>query len=319
MKIIKEHMKHILRNLGIRHTRLLDYSQKAKLRESYYHKKILWGQDGHDLLAELIDNNKPIMVSRLGAVEGRSIRHFLKRKSGRGINYSRLIRHQISNNAGVFPSTNAVLDKFSEMYLEGMKNADILGITFFDHEDFFCNNYCKNAELVELGSIEPFRFDNPWSEKLKGKKILVVHPFVESIKKQYSEKRQHLFEDSRILPEFELKTVKAIQSIAESKVNFETWMDACNYMCEQIKKVDFDIAIIGAGAYGVPLASFIKQLGKKAIHMGGVTQILFGVKGRRWETEYAETTAKLFNEHWIRPSLSETPKGYNKVEKGCYW
>ena len=50
-------------------------------------------------------------------------------------------------------------------------------------------------------------------------------------------------------------------------------------MKNQIVKTDFDIAIIGAGAYGFSLAAFIKKIGKKAVHLGGPTQVLFGIKG----------------------------------------
>jgi hypothetical protein len=113
--------------------------------------------------------------------------------------------------------------------------------------------------------------------------VLVVHPFTESIKNSILEKRQLLFDDQTVLPEFELKTVKAVQSIARSKVGFKDWFDAYNYMCDEIAKNDFEIAIIGAGAYGLPLASFVKRLGRQAIHMGRVTQILFGIKGMRWK------------------------------------
>jgi hypothetical protein len=84
--------------------------------------------------------------------------------------------------------------------------------------------------------------------------------------------------------------------------------------------IDFDICLIGAGAYGLPLAYFAKTIGKQAIHLGGVTQILFGIKGRRWEKDdYADSTAKMFNEHWIRPMESETPALKDRVENGCYW
>jgi len=34
----------------------------------------------------------------------------------------------------------------------------------------------------------------------------------------------------------------------------------------EIRKKDFDIAIIGAGSYRFPLAAFIKEIGKQAIH-----------------------------------------------------
>jgi hypothetical protein len=50
-----------------------------------------------------------------------------------------------------------------------------------------------------------------------------------------------------------------------------------------------------------------------------VTQILFGIKGRRWEREYGDSTAKLFNEHWVRPSPVETPDNKDRIERGCYW
>ena len=54
-------------------------------------------------------------------------------------------------------------------------------------------------------------------------------------------------------------------------------------MQKEIDKIDFDIAILGCGAYGYPLASYIKSIGKKAIHIGGATQLIFGIKGKRWE------------------------------------
>jgi len=45
-------------------------------------------------------------------------------------------------------------------------------------------------------------------------------------------------------------------------------------MKNEISEIDFDVAIIGAGAYGLPLASYIKEMGRQAIHMGGSTQMV---------------------------------------------
>jgi hypothetical protein len=100
-------------------------------------------------------------------------------------------------------------------------------------------------------------------------------------------------------------------------VPFEDWFGAYFFMCDEIMKIDFDVAIIGAGAYGLPLASFVKNLGKTAIHMGGVTQLLFGIKGKRWEDP--GYFGWLMNEHWVRPAEHEKPKAFNNVESGCYW
>ena len=113
------------------------------------------------------------------------------------------------------------------------------------------------------------------------------------------------------------KVIKAIQSVAGEECNFENWFQALNHMKEQIDNIDFDIAIIGCGAYGFPLAAHVKRIGKQAIHMGGSTQLLFGIKGKRWEKH--EFISSLFNENWVYPRLDETPKGYKRVEDGCYW
>ena len=90
-------------------------------------------------------------------------------------------------------------------------------------------------------------------------------------------------------------------------------------MKKQIDKVDFDIAIIGCGAYGMPLAAKLKGAGKQAIHLGGATQLLFGIKGRRWEENYPSKIATFFNEHWVYPNKEETPQNAKVVERGCYW
>ena len=298
---------------------ILTYEDRIKFRISGFSQRILFEQEGNDRIGELIARNKPLMISRLGGVEMQCLRTHLERRGGKHRIYGNATRHSMSNNAGFFPVDDDSLDAFAEMYLEHLTQADVMGIWFYKHEDFFCNTCCQNAQLVENGCLEPFRFAIPWSRRLAGKRVLVIHPFAESIRKQYAEKRHLLFTAPDVLPEFELKTVKAVQSIAGSKVEFDTWFDAYRHMCDEIARTDFDTCIIGAGAYGLPLASHVKQMGKQAIHLGGVTQILFGIKGARWEREYADSTAKLFNEHWVRPLASEPPPKKNMVEKGCYW
>ena len=65
---------------------------------------------------------------------------------------------------------------------------------------------------------------------------------------------------------------------------------------------------------------------------GGV-QLLFGIKGKRWEVEYRQPNAwghktpfrldvnyyDLFNEHWTYPSGDEVPGKAKSVEGACYW
>jgi hypothetical protein len=126
-----------------------------------------------------------------------------------------------------------------------------------------------------------------------------------------------LFKDERVLPDFEMITLRAVQSIANNKPGFKDWFEALDWMCEKIIRINYDVAIIGAGAYGLPLAAFIKKSGKKAVHIGGASQLLFGIKGARWDQwPYYQ---QLYNEHWIRPLEEDIPKSHMDVENGCYW
>ena len=116
----------------------------------------------------------------------------------------------------------------------------------------------------------------------------------------------------------DLKFYKAVQSIGGNGAEgFESWLEAYNYMLNDIAKIDFEIAILGCGAYGLPLAAAIKKMGRQAIHMGGATQLLFGINGKRWDKD--PQVSELRNEYWINPSIQEKPPKADGVENGCYW
>ena len=88
-------------------------------------------------------------------------------------------------------------------------------------------------------------------------------------------------------------------------------------MRQQMASIPSDVVIVGAGAWSIPLVVHAKSLGAWAVHLGGATQILFGVKGRAWEKH--KQISSFFNEAWTRPSARETPQGIQKIEDGRYW
>ena len=144
----------------------------------------------------------------------------------------------------------------------------------------------------------------------------MIHPFAETIIDQY--KKRNVIYPSGLLPECNLIVQKAVQTIAGQKDDrFDNWFEALEYMYDQAMKENFDIAILGCGAYGLPLAAKLKEQGKKAIHLGGATQLLFGIKGRRWDNR--PEISKFYNESWVRPSEKESVVGKDAVEQGCYW
>ena len=266
--------------------------------------------EGNEILKKGLLSDHPFIATKMGAVEQNLISVFMSHK-----NFSQ-VRAMASINAGITPPDDDTLMFFCEQYIEAIKNCDMMGMMGLNNEMNIIKTFNPNTICSELRYLEPFYFDSPWSQLLENKKVLVIHPFEKSIKNQYS-KRQLLFSNEKTLPNFELTTIKAEQTNGGGKPNNFSFIESLNLMKEKINKVDFDIALVGCGAYGLLLANHIKNLGKKSVHIGGGLQILFGIKGRRWDVH--PEISLLYNEHWVRPLDEEKTINYNSVEGGTYW
>lgn len=217
---------------------------------------------------------------------------------------------------------------FGKMMLNAAAQVDILAEWYTEYRNlYYIRNVISQAHRVTLLSIEPYWAEQPWTRALHGKKVLVINMFADLIEKQYNENRTKLFKDTNVLPEFELHTIKAINIYDRMPGRFNGWFEELEWMKSEMDKTDYDIALIGCGAYGFPLAAHAKRMGKKAVHLGGALQLLFGIKGKRWENpKYGAFSLKrenaypeLFNEYWIKPDDNHTPNIADKIEDGCYW
>jgi hypothetical protein len=207
--------------------------------------------------------------------------------------------------------------------IESCRQTDYLAAWFFPFEDYYIKNkFRKDLHVTYLHYIDPFRCpENPWTAALSGKKDLVVHPNADIIKEQYETRREKIFPGTDILPEFELRVQKAVQTIAgTTDERYGNWFEALDAMYEEAMQEGFDVAILGCGAYGFPLAARIKAAGRSAVHMGGTTQILFGIHGKRWdEDKNHQYLNRYYSDAWVRLGAKDIPKGAGKVENGCYW
>lgn len=291
-----------------------------------------------DIIYRALTGNKPCMIARFGGTEFNCIMNYLGVKAGPWHFKDFLSSKQwpfwwldntgdmMRDLSGFFPNKKACLSRFAKMQLDDIEYLDVLGCWL--REEYKLEQQLTHVQKVFLLWLEPFHAAQPWTRALKGKKVLVVHPFAKLIEKQYSEKRTLLFDNPDMLPEFDLMTIEAVQSLGGESNGFRTWFDALDYMKNQMDAIDYDICIIGCGAYGFSLAAHAKRMGKKAIHLGGVTQLLFGIKGNRWEDpNYAQDVKGLpkgfycdmFNEYWVKPGDDMKPKSANDVEGACYW
>lgn len=279
-------------------------------------------ENANKWIMEGLTSDAPYMIGRLGGFE---LGVAIASKTPVNLqNIWRLIKGQIviigwnkktsasfCNNAGFFPNDKKLFIRFGNLMEQDIPLCDILA-SYWVGEKFF-GNLLQNAKKIKPIDLEPFHHTTPWTKALQNKKVLIIHPYKDSIQHQW-ENRDRLFPNRDFLPEFDLQIIKAVQSAAGNPCGFKDWFEALDYMKHEIEQRNFDIALIGCGAYGFHLAAHVKRLGKKAVHLGGVLQILFGIMGRRWEGKYP-----FVNDYWIRPLQSDMIQNAKSIENGCYW
>ena len=315
------------------------YGKLFGSKSSTYDRGITDPDKASEQIYNLLASGKPCMIARYGSTEMLAITNYLgvTAKHHSALKYIQgkqfawwwedNVKDQMTRWSGFFPSTEENLMKFGEMMVEDSKQLDILG-SWLPDEKVLKKTFNLGYQDVFLRNLEPFWSKQPWTSYLEGKRVVVVHPFAESIKNQYDNYRDKIFEDPKVLPTFSsFRVVKAVQSLG-GESNFETWFEALDYMKKEVEREDFDVCLIGCGAYGFPLAAYVKRMGKQAIHLGGALQLLFGIKGSRWENpNYGVkewgipygSYSSLINEFWVKPLIKDTPKNAKQVEGACYW
>tara|TARA_Y100001978_G_C23684195_1_gene430850 strand:- start:424 stop:1395 length:972 start_codon:yes stop_codon:yes gene_type:complete len=321
LKIIRKIFRIILKPF-IRSS-LFDYSQIKTLKsiDSNYLSK----EETSQYIFNILNNKDSCMISRFGYTELNTLFRYdnlMQMNNFEKIyQWAQTSAYPFSENcrlnniyklSGFFPVSKENLSLFRSEMVKAMEEIDLLG-SWVEGENKYIKHLSK-AKVCDLINLEPYFSSNPWSLALAGKKVLVIHPFSSIIENQFMNRRRSIFKDKNVLPEFDLKTLKAPITYPGGDTMSQNWFDNLDDLTNNALKSEFEIAIIGCGAYGMPLAARLKKAGKKSIHLGGAVQILFGIKGKRWDD--MDIFREMYNENWIYPS---SEKIYKNVEGGCYW
>ena len=286
-------------------------------------------QDSNTLLSKFIKNNKPFSAVRLGL--GQETYLAFGAATGNSITLDMLKTR--GNINGIYTKTGDInrIKTFLHEYIQAIITNDIQISFTFQHGNIIeiQNILSKNGNIVpqiHSRAIEPFYIMNenpkikPWTHNLIDKKVLIVSPFIESFKKQVNAG----FKINKTNPIFlegqEFVFYKSYNTLAGNEIH-EDCLKTLELMINDISKINFDIALLSCGSYGPILCNFIKQkLNKSAIYMGGGLQLLFGVKGKRWEThDIISKIIKNSDVPYISPSEDEQIPNYKNIEGGCYW
>ena len=296
---------------------------------SSYHGNVkqLTNIEFYEYLHNKVINNEPFYIPRVAGIE-----HYISfcMLEDKIINNTDIF--QMQRNAGIRINNLKEYELYREMYVKSIVNSTLY-INWENNTDVaraynvirITNKLIRKPKLFSAKLIAPYNSilnkDIHFTHAFKGKRILVINPFINSIKKQLS-KKMELFGGYELFPDCSFIFVKPPQTNGLSKDN-NGWFKHFIELCKKIRNVkeDFDIAICSCGGYGNLITHYIyKSLGKSAIYMGGILQLYFGVIGNRWiRNPNIELITQKYHTQWIRPSDEEKPDGYSQVEGGCYW
>ena len=231
---------------------------------------------------------------------------------------------RLYHSGGLFPIEQAVFQRFVLEYPAAVHALDLvsqwqLGGTYeASLESALIDRLCPHAVRVGFYFLRILNPHAPWLNDLAKLRWLVIHPFEKTIRAQlprlaelgvYSESaRADLARRAR---DTEILACPQLPYMVPPR--HRDWFEALEDLKSQMSRMEYDIALVGAGAWSLPLVAHAKSMGKKGMHLGGSLQLMFGIKGGRFDNN------RIYNPRWTRPLPQESPANHRLMEGGAYW
>ena len=266
--------------------------------------------DGNGDVSSFIINNmnneKGFFLNRIGGSDYNAVYNYYS-------NNKNINSYNFEYNMNIVKNHNGYFDKSTDeeiikinfyKYLEKMFNCYINSQAYTNPTSTIQNNFkgtmndfnkiiCSDKILIHYYYIEAITFFiNDFKIFAKYKKILIISPFSESIKYQTTKNRINNLINNYTFPEFTLLTYDTPITYNNNNndlhfISSNNWLEQCELMENEIKNIDFDIALLSCASYANCLGSFISNtMNKKAIYIGGVLNVLFNIYGGRYNDDY---------------------------------
>jgi len=279
-----------------------------------------------DGIATALSQKKGFLVGRNGTIELEALltykqKQFLFQQQGK----------ILEKHAGVFPSAEPYHRHWIQETENAIQNTDLLVAGWFAplarEEKPYLTSLGRNSVALPLRALEPYYvpMEMMWTRFLEYHKVAIVSSFADTMMKQIP-KAKHIWGDrvnSLLPPHAQFIPIRTgyapvlANGRAEWPGNPTSWEDAVDSVVQRVVDSGAEIVLIGCGGLGMILGNRLKKLGKVCIVMGGAIQVLFGIKGNRWETH--SIISRFWNDEWVYPSEDETPADSCSIEKACYW
>jgi hypothetical protein len=279
-------------------------------------------------MCNLFKSKEPFLIGRNGSTELEVLAYSLNNSI-----FPEQLMKRLELYSGIFPATQESVSLWVETYKNALESCDMIAEGWYEplkyEEKYILDSIIPTSQKIMLRNLEPYyvRPHLRWSSFLEKKTVAIINSFAHTCEEQtYLSKAIWPTDTETLLPS-STKWVP-IQTYfppniagenMEASWKVSNWFNAVEQIVKQVEEERYhiDVAIIGCGALGMIIASRLKMLGIQCIVMGGALQILFGVRGKRWETH--PVISKFFNDAWVVPPNTCKPIGFKKIEGGCYW
>lgn len=284
---------------------------------------------------EKLNKNECFIIPRVGGIENNIVYRYYKLIEEYKNNKNRFentnlhsyfsdnLLNMFKNNAGIVVKSLEDVRIYSRLYLESFKNSDMYcvwdknGYVYHKTHEVVLEKFQKDIIWAFTLDIYHYIHLEPWTLSLKGKKILIISSFVETIREKV--KIREKIYNIDLFPECEFIFLKPPQTHGNN--SSRVFHEELNDFIIEIKKIknDFDVALVSSGGYGNLICNELFKMNKSSIYIGGVLQMYFGIYGERWLRERSDIMKLYKNEFWSRPKEQEKPKNYKNIEDSCYW
>lgn len=278
-------------------------------------------EQDNQFIKKIIEAGKPFFIGRIAGIE---------LKIAHSIQYRRPIDmlheiEELENNAGIhikdfeslYTYTAALLASYDHCtaIAEWETTGEVFAITGDGQK--LVKERTPTIPKIMAQSLEPYYVKDSWMPALRGKKILIIHPFAKTIQQQLQNLSQ-IYPNREWFPECTITCLAPPLTLARNHQNKDWKVHLDEFLVKVAEQTEIDIALVAAGGYGMLISDYLyTKMNKSVMYIGGALQLFFGIIGKRWFTN--KEIMALMNDEWMRPVAADKPANFSKVEKGCYW
>ncbi len=266
-----------------------------------------------EALGAAVERGDGFACGKLGGSERAWLSHPPRIETAEGVG-RRALELSLANlslrHSGIWPTDLGSLLAFCEVFRGAVRELDAIGL--FD--DAYATELTILEEVRPPGMLMRFQDQEPlrepgapaedcWLELLRGRRVLIVCPCADFLRDRA---RADIYEaawSSAGKRWFEPAAVSSIELPygfdPATQARYGSALELLDEVAAAIDELDFDVALIGAGGLGIPLAAHVKATGHVGLSLGGHLQVMFGVFGGRW-LRRPEWRERIINDAWVR-------------------